>query len=1415
MTQKRNRKTLRMNMTKFHQSLRIGIRNKLSLLFLLSAIVPFMIIGYYGYMTASRSLIDNVLSTDRSDVDNDVAQIQNYLNTINSDLDFLVNFYPLHQFLQWQSLHEPYKTAIWLEETQDAFYSFLTAKQYLMKLQVIDSYGYELLRITYEPQQSISTIASESELQNRKNYNYFKEAIKLSDNEIYVASFHINEEQLGNFSKMPVISYATPLIDQNHIKHGILVVSVDAGILLRILKNRNDQSHHYILINQKGKHLYHSDDDFQNSNPQESWYMMHEISLENEAPALFAAITENQQGRFSQDGIISTFKRLYPVPDAAEDYWVLVKQTQKTIVFAKVEEFKHVFIGTIIGVIIIVLILANWLTRKLVNPLLQVNNHLKTLAQGEWLDNEIKYRANDEIKEIIISSKQLKNAIKATIEQTQAIAAGNYDNEVKLLSQQDRLGQALVNMTHTLREVTAQNAKGNWLKNGQTQLNDRIRGEQDIVSLAKNIITFLTTYLGAQVGLFYLLKESEPNTQKPSLQIIASYAYSGDENRPHEFSIGEGLIGEAALQRKMIIRTPIPEEYTPIIQSGLLKAVPRHVVVIPFLYENAVKGIIELGTTETFTEIQREFLEQAMLNIGIAINTAESRTQMQALLQQSQRQAEELQNKTAELQSQREQLQHTNEELQNQAEELQSQQEELRQTNEELEERTRALERQKEQIRDKNLILEQTQQAIETKAQELELASKYKSEFLANMSHELRTPLNSLLILAQLLADNKNGNLNDKQVEYAQTIHSAGSDLLTLINDILDLSKVEAGKMELHIEEVSLLDLIQSIEQKFHPLAQKKGLAFDRSVADGVPPMLRTDAQRLKQIINNLLSNAFKFTSQGGIKLIVREITDEELKTNQKLSSLEVFFAISVVDTGIGIPRDRQQIIFEAFQQVDGTTSRRYGGTGLGLSISRQFARLLGGELQLHSEEGQGSTFTLYLPKTPPKDSQKNTGNSIFSTSAVPKNEPLKITTGLTTDKTSPTTPATTTQLPEIADDRNGLQPSDKSILIIEDDRKFSQILLDLAREQGFKVLIAEDGKTGLQLAEEYHPHSIILDVGLPQIDGWTVMEKLKDNPQTRHIPVHFMSASDQSLEAKKMGAIGYLLKPVSMVELGAAFKKIEGFINKNLKNILIIVDNEPRQQEIMALVGNEEVKSTVAATLTEAYRYLHNRVPFDCIILDVDIEQQSGLQFLEQLQKEDQQSQVPVIIYAERELTLSEEKKLPQYAENLTIKAVRSPERLLDEATLFLHQVEASLPAEKQQMLQMVHDKEAILSGKKVLLVDDDVRNTFALLTVLEDKNMEVITGNTGKEALELLAQHDDIAIILMDVMMPEMDGYEAMREIRKQSRHRKLPIIALTAKAMKGDKVKCIEAGANDYLTKPVDTEKLISLMRVWLYR
>ncbi|NTW98375.1 MAG: response regulator [Geobacteraceae bacterium] len=939
---------------------------------------------------------------------------------------------------------------------------------------------------------------------------------------------------------------------------------------------------------------------------------------------------------------------------------------------------------------------------------------------------------------------------------------------VEMSSVQNALDLAFANMTNALRQNRDQKAVHDWFKNGQNELNTIIRGDKSTAELTDQALTFLVEYLGAGVGVFYIFDKKEA-----VLLMAASYACTPGKCPNERITLGEGLAGQAALEKRIITLHETPPDYLSI-SSGLGESKPAHVVALPLLHNNTLVGLLEIGSFATFSGNDVSFLQQIMEALAIAISVNESHQKLNELLEQTQGQSEE----------------------------LQVQQEELQQTNEELEERAQMLEQQREQIRVKNRALEETWGELQLKANELERVSTYKSEFLANMSHELRTPLNSLMILSSLLKDNREGNLTTKQVEFAATINGAGRDLLHLINDILDLSKIESGHMEFHYEDLALSEICEQLETVFNPIAGDKGVNFSVTVDESSPKTITADNQRTQQILKNLLSNACKFTTQGAVVLNVYTPDPGE----SQLKTPSVAFAVS--DTGIGIPNDKQSLIFNAFQQADGSTSRTYGGTGLGLSISRQLARSMGGEISLTSEAGKGSTFTLYLPVKGICDL-----NPAVEKAAVPAVLPHP------TNPDSTSVTATKGKTPDpfpapIPDDRLQIPEGGKSILIIEDDLTFAGILVRMVRQRGFSALVAADGENGIAMAEHYRPSAIILDVMLPHIDGWGVMRSLKDNPATRHIPVHFITCLEERQKAMSMGAVGYVTKPVSRELLDSVFSTLESAIKKTMKMLLIVEDDPAQAQAMVALLDEREVTITVAESGTQAIELLSHH-QFDCIVLDLGLSDMSAFELLEELKRLDPKRRIPVIIHTGRELTHEDERRLHHYAESIIIKGAKSPERLLNEVTLFLHLVETSLAPDKQRMIRTALDKEAMLAGKRVLIVDDDMRNIFSLSSALSEKDIIIFEAENGREALSRLDNFPDIDLVLMDIMMPEMDGYEAMRAIRKDPRFASLPIIALTAKAMKGDREECLKAGASDYIPKPVDMEKLFSLLRVWLYQ
>ncbi|MEK4363913.1 response regulator [Paenibacillus sp. FSL M8-0212] len=968
----------------------------------------------------------------------------------------------------------------------------------------------------------------------------------------------------------------------------------------------------------------------------------------------------------------------------------------------------------------------------------------------------------------------------------------------------------------------------NWMSSNIARVPELLRGIGSIRQISQMFISEFTPVLGAQLGVVYLIDEEK---HPDELRRYGAYAFEENEDVGKEmYRIGEGLIGQAALDMTPIILENTPEDYVHIgSASGSTRA--AGIMIYPVVFEDELIGVVEVASFEGFNELHKQLFTQLIMNLGVILNNVRRRLRVEELLRESQALTEELQVQSEELQTQQEELRRSNENLEEQTEALkrseellQRQQEELEHFNTELMAKTRALEEQVREVEEKNDEIEKTKTQLEQQATQLSMTSKYKSEFLANMSHELRTPLNSLLILSQLLSENKGGNLTDKQQEYAQTIYMSGADLLKMIDEILDLSKVDAGKMDINYETVRMEELTSFVQQNFGPMANKKELSLNIDFDSNLPEWVYTDSHRVKQILRNLLSNAFKFTNRGSVSLIGRRMKPEELpgymNTNQE------YLGFSVKDTGIGIPSDKTDLIFEAFQQVDGTTSRKYGGTGLGLSISRELARLLGGAIQVESSEGEGSCFTLYLPDNHEEEALAEEGASREAavSSEDLYEQSIETRTMLSSHQSilSPDpersvgkdlSPSHTPDVTQIEDDRENIMEGDKILLIIEDDVNFAHILMDMARGRGFKALVALQGDKGLEMARQYLPDAIILDIQLPVMDGWTILGELKSSSATRHIPVHVISVIDDMKQGLMMGAIAYLKKPSSKDSLDKAFSHIKSYTENQLKRLLIVEDDEIQRKAIIELIGHDDVAITAVSTGSEALNELHSQ-RYDCMVLDLMLTDMTGFELLDQIRDDEYLNDLPIIIYTGKELDSKEEMKLRKYAESIIIKDVKSPERLLDETTLFLHRVEANLPEDKRRILQKLHNKETLFEGKKILLVDDDIRNVFALSSVLEGYRMDVTFAENGREALEILDKNPEFDLVLMDMMMPEMDGYEAMTRIRQIPQFEKLPIIALTAKAMKEDRGKCIEAGASDYVKKPIQTDQLLSLMRVWLY-
>jgi HAMP domain-containing protein/CheY-like chemotaxis protein/signal transduction histidine kinase len=966
----------------------------------------------------------------------------------------------------------------------------------------------------------------------------------------------------------------------------------------------------------------------------------------------------------------------------------------------------------------------------------------------------------------------LTTQVRAIAEVATAVTKGDLTRSVQVEARGEvaELKDNINTMIGNLRLTTDRNTEQDWLKTNLARFTNMLQGQRDLATVGRMLLTELAPLVGAQRGVIYQVQTDGASV---ALKLLSAYADDVSNGYSEHLELGEGLIGQCARDARRMFITDMPDTAVPI-SSGLFRAPPRNAIVLPVSFEGQVKAVIELASLAAFTDLQMSFLEQLTTSIGIVLNSIEATMQTEGLLKQSQQLATE----------------------------LQTQQRELQQTNEQLEQKAQQLADRNVEVEAKNQEIEQARRAVEEKATELALTSKYKSEFLANMSHELRTPLNSILILGQQLTENPEGNLSNKQVEFARTIHGAGTDLLNLISDILDLSKIESGTVSVDAEEVYFNNLLDMIGRPFRHEAENRKLQFEIGISSDLDRSIITDSKRLQQVLKNLLSNAFKFTAEGGVRLTVSPAASGWNADHPVLKHAPSVVAFEVSDTGIGIPLEKQRIIFEAFQQADAGTSRKYGGTGLGLAISRELANLLGGEIQLRSMPGVGSTFTLFLPLT------YLGGASTKTAAPAAENAPPAshdaVTQVLLAER----------PIEQIPDDREDLAPDDSVVLIVEDDPHYARVMVDLARDEGFKVLVAHRGADALALARAHLPTAVSLDIFLPDMLGWTVLSQLKQDPTTRHIPVQIVTLDEDRHHGLARGAFSFVQKPTTSEGLENAFARIKGYAKSRRKRLLLVEDDATERSSVTELLGSEDIEIIPVDTGASALLQLRD-IAIDCVVLDLKLPDMSGFEVLERIRDDASLCDIPVVVFTGRELSPDEDAKLHTMARSVVVKGVESPERLLDETALFLHRVVGDLPAAKQRMLERLHSSDEDLLRRTVLLVDDDARNIFALSSVLERRGMEVLTATTGSEAIGVLAARPDIAIVLMDIMMPGMDGYETIQAIRTNPAHRRLPILALTAKAMKGDREKCLDAGASDYLAKPVNIQQLMSALRMWLHR
>jgi signal transduction histidine kinase/CheY-like chemotaxis protein/HAMP domain-containing protein len=1002
-------------------------------------------------------------------------------------------------------------------------------------------------------------------------------------------------------------------------------------------------------------------------------------------------------------------------------------------------------------------------------------------ASGTWKD------LTENVNQL---AANLTTQVRSISEVASAVTKGDLTRTIRVdaKGELEALKDTINQMISNLRETTLRTQDQDWLKSNLATFTQMLQGQKDLNTVTKRILSELAQVVSAHYGAFYILKQ-EDEKQHVRLKLFAAYAYKDENNIPKEFAVGEGLVGQCAFEKERILLTNVPLGYVKI-NSGLGKAKPANLIILPVLFENNVKAVIELASLDSFSETHLDFLGQLTESIGIVLNTIETNSRTEELLAQSQSLAGE----------------------------LKTQQEELRRTNDELQDKALLMVKQKNEVEAKNKEVEEARRSLEEKAEQLTLTSKYKSEFLANMSHELRTPLNSLLILAQQLYENTDGNLSEKQIRYAKTIHSCGDDLIQLINDILDLSKIESGFISANVSTVRIADIASSAETTFKPISETKNLKFNIETDNSLPASIETDSQRLNQILKNLLSNAFKFTEHGEINFRIYKAKQGWKTGNDNLDSASRVIAFSIKDTGIGIPKDKQLIVFEAFQQAEGSTSRKFGGTGLGLSISRGLAELLGGTIELESVAGKGSTFTFYLPLdkvakvTPAEASENGHGQRVQQIQMDREGTELNTLLGrIAMERTESRSPVPAGEvLSEIGDDRGFIQPKDKVILVFDEDLTFGKVIVEKAHEKGLKAVTATNYLEIFEAINRFAPVAITIDVKTKEPGSWKVMGLLRGDLAYRHIPIYVISDEANRSLALKQGARSFLVRQPNHQMLNEVFEDIIACSGKTTKSILVVEDNEVESSQITKIYSDKSLQVNIAKSGKKALE-LAKKGDYDCIVVNYTVPDIAGDEIIQEIRGLKKPA-TPVIVYSGKNFSEFELDKIRLETNFFILKELNWIDHLLDETVSHLHINHKSLLPESRKIIENIHNKEDILIGKNILVVDDDVRNLFTLTTVLERYKINVVTAESGSEAISILSQNSKIEMVLMDIMMPEMDGYEATQKIRQEHKNSTLPIIAVTAKAMKGDREKCIEAGASDYIIKPVKIDQLLSLIRLW---
>lgn len=1385
-----------------------GIRTKLSVLLYLTSFLAISTIGLYGYLNASTAYRERAVQLLESERDQVVDSIDEFLALQRNDLNFINNFYALLRLVYWHDLNDQGKMEEWRNVAADTLRNFADNYRYYYKIRFIDRDGREIIAIKTDHASGTASYLRDNELQNDATRDYVVQGLKLKRGEVYVSAMDFNTEH-GQIEKpaVPVVRFAQPLIGANKVVYGVTVSSVRASAIFDHIRvaNKNEQGRTFYLLDGDGNFLFHPDADKQFGHLTGTGY-----NFDKEHHNLMAEMRGKDAGVITRSGHIHVFHTLYPNPQQKDKTWILVGVQDESTALAELNNFVAVFLVLLALMIITVMSSTRYMIRQLMTPLQFVTRQLEYLGRGEAQPEKLEYHAQDEIRQMLDSTERVVSNMDVLARQADAISNGDLTGEVMPLSENDRLGNALNNMTRQLAENHRNDAQRNWLKDGLAELAKSLSGDLDPQQLAELAIAQVGRYLEAGRGVFYVWNE-----QEQVLDLLGSYMYTERNALGARVAPGEGAVGQVAREMKPIVlhaaEAGLHSELPPI-TTGTTSVPPQYTYTWPLLREGVLHGVLEISSSEHLDQTHLDYLNAAAETIASFLYSVLQRQRIKALLfvseeatrqaqeqsrqlqtantrmeeqqQQLQQQTEELQASNAQMEEQQQQLQQQTEELQQTNAQMEEQQQQLQQQTEELQQANAQMEEQQQLLEQRNRELMQTQEDLNARAKQLELSSKYKSEFLANMSHELRTPLNSIILLAKMMASNEDHHLGEEEVKRSEVIYRAGQDLLRLINDVLDLSKVEAGRMELYSAPVASGDLAEKYRDMFGESARDKGLEFN--IEDAIATSINVDRDKLSQIVRNLLSNALKFTHKGSITLRFERHVDSPLPLR-----------ISVTDTGIGIPEDKRALIFEAFQQADGSTSREYGGTGLGLSISLSFAHLMGGNIDLVSTPGAGSTFTLLLPDTPPAH-----------TAHTPQAATMR------------TAPMQVVAQPEASvpvaaawpgDDRETLSGNDQVLLLIDDDPVFAEVILGINRRQGYKTLLARTGSEGLELARCYQPNGILLDLGLPDMDGSAVLHQLKSAPDLAAIPVYIVSGRDRDDAIMGLGAMGHLHKPVEAEQIVGAEAELLKSAAKC--GILLLENGALNEAGIARLLGEESGKLVVLpaaeASAEKLTALLASGLRFAILDLGVDV---AGLTSARETAAHLRKAapEIGLMFYGNKPLDEAAEASLHQYSDSIIIKTPQSERRLQENIEHFLKQVPQRRRGQTAPLAPAGSGNKR-LAGRHILVVDDDPRNLFVITAALEQHGAKVDNALNGKRALDMLASMRP-DLVVMDIMMPEMDGYKTIAAMRATPHLASIPVLALTAKALSSDRAKALAAGADDYLAKPADYEVLINMVAAW---